>query len=238
VLHNPNQASGRGAVANFHIKRDTTAIGGLNVTHAQAGLMLGAVNVVDEIHGFTMGAINLARSSSGGESLAVINLVGDGIHDLALYATEAFWWNLALDLGSRHLYTRWIASFQPGTAPGPSTSAISEDTRRFGVGGGVGWRLPLRYSRTPALDLESTVSTVHASPDTDWATPIIVYSFHGCLHIALHGAFALVVGPSINVSVVPTDKDVDLAISDLRLTSSTRAKIISVYPGFVAGVQL
>jgi len=28
VLHNRNQASGRGAVANFHIKRDTTRDGG------------------------------------------------------------------------------------------------------------------------------------------------------------------------------------------------------------------
>ncbi|HEY7373860.1 MAG TPA: alpha/beta hydrolase [Polyangia bacterium] len=27
MLHKPNQASGRGAVANFHIKRDTTATG-------------------------------------------------------------------------------------------------------------------------------------------------------------------------------------------------------------------
>jgi hypothetical protein len=185
-----------------------------------------------------IGAINVARSSSGGESLAVINLVGDGVHDLALYATEAFWSNLALDLGSRHLYTRWIASYQPGTAPAPSTARLSGGARRFGFGVGVGWRFPLSYSRVPAIDLESALSTVHSSPDTDWATPIIVYSLRGLLHIALHGAFAAFVGPSINLSVAPSGSDVEPTIPDPRLTASAGAKIVSAYPGFVAGVEM
>jgi len=217
---------------------DGIAIGGLNVTHTQAGLLVGAVNIVGEIRGLTIGAINVTRSSSGGESLAIINLVGGGIHDLALYATEAFWSNLALDLGSRHLYTRWIASYQPGTATVAPTARLSGDARRFGLGLGVGWRLSLPYNRVPAIDLESALSTVHSSLDKDWATPIIIYSLRGLLHITLHGRFAATVGPSINVSVAPTDSDLAPTIPDPQLTSSAGAKIVGVYPGFVAGVQM
>jgi hypothetical protein len=217
---------------------DGVGIGGLNVTHAQGGLLVGAVNVVGEIHGFTVGAINVARSSSSGESLALINLVGDGIHDLALYATEAFWSNVALDLGSRHLYTRWVASYQPGTAPAASTARLSEDARRFGFGGGVGWRFFFPYKRVAAIDLESALSTVHSSLETDWATPTMVCSLRGVLHLALHGAFAAVVGPSLNVSVVPVDGDLDPTIPDPRLRLSVGTKIVSVYPGFVAGIEM
>jgi hypothetical protein len=49
VLHNPNEASGRGAVANFHIKRDTTAAAAKRISALAVGTLpdasFGAVRI-------------------------------------------------------------------------------------------------------------------------------------------------------------------------------------------------
>ncbi|HVV49482.1 MAG TPA: caspase family protein, partial [Polyangia bacterium] len=79
-------------------------IGVVNVAGRGDGFRLGVVNVARETRGFQLGVVNVAARDDG-ESFALLNLVGNGIHDLAVFGTDALLSNVGLKLGGRHLFT-------------------------------------------------------------------------------------------------------------------------------------
>ena len=75
-----------------------------------------------------------------GESFAVLSLIGNGIHYVALFATDALLSNVAIKLGGRHLYTSFSFSFQPGDGIAAVPIQLARGSQRWGYGGGLGWQ--------------------------------------------------------------------------------------------------
>ena len=92
--------------------------------------------------GFQFGLVNVAKHDDG-ESFALVNIIGNGIHDVSLFATDIMVTNIGVKLGGRHLYTNFIAGYQPGNELAAGVEKFSADTQRFATGVGVGWRFPV-----------------------------------------------------------------------------------------------
>ena len=78
--------------------------------------------------GFSFGVINVAKHEDG-ESFALINVVGNGIHDVSLFATDVLATNIGFKLGGRHLYTNLMAGYQPGDALAAGPERFSAGTQ-------------------------------------------------------------------------------------------------------------
>jgi hypothetical protein len=124
-------------------------LGLINFAVEQSGWQLGIVSAAGRSRGFKLGAVNLA-SELEGETLGLLNLIGDGIHSITVYATYTMLSNVALKLGSRHLYTSYLLGFQPGADPvGTAARSFGPGTRRVGYGLGLGYRRPLTTAALP-----------------------------------------------------------------------------------------
>jgi len=145
----------------------------VNTAMDQRGLQLGVVNVVDDGGGLRFGVVNFARQTRGfqfgvvniakhddGESFALVNVIGNGIHDVAVYSSDVLLTNLALKLGSRHLYTSLGAGYQPGDTLPAGAMTISRDAARWGASLGIGWRLAVPAGRLEALEIEGSGTNV------------------------------------------------------------------------------
>ena len=107
--------------------------------------------------------MNFAKEHDG-DTFGIVNMIGNGIHDVAVYATESMLINVALQLGSRHIYTSYIFGYQPGDARGAATAlrqqryhcgAFHRGTRRIGYGLGIGYRQPLDLGPVRFLAIEA-----------------------------------------------------------------------------------
>ena len=56
----------------------------------------------------------------------------DGVHEVALYATDTMLSNVAVKLGGRHLYTALLAAYHPGDDSAPGTATLTRGSRRIG----------------------------------------------------------------------------------------------------------
>src|SRR5207237_64643 len=105
-----------------------------------------------------------------GETFGLINIIGNGIHDVAAYATESLLSNVELKLGSRRIYTSFIFAYQPGDQL-VDPMHFARGSRRYGLGLGVGYRQRLEFGRLRFLEIEATSvalqSRLGRSPDGD-----------------------------------------------------------------------
>jgi hypothetical protein len=100
---------------------------GVNTAGAVHGVQLGAINVASRrVLGAQLGVVNVARTSSGvslgailvarhakGVQLALLPLIGDGIHHLEVEVGTRAPVSASLKLGSRTLYTKYTAGWSP-----------------------------------------------------------------------------------------------------------------------------
>jgi len=221
-----------------------------NVAGNQRGMQLGVVNVASDATGFRLGVFNVARRTGGfqlgvvnvaqeddGESFALINLIGNGIHDVAVYATDAMLTNLAFKLGGRHLYTSLGASYQPGDALAAGPRRIGRDTRRWGTEVGVGWRFPLPLGWLEHLEVEAHNSNVYEAWSITGNAPMLsALRLQGSLRLARHAA--LLAGISANVAVAQDGTDLDLSLGGPQKVIHDGGTTVRIYPGFVLGLHI
>lgn len=91
----------------------------------------GFLNVADYFTGLQIGVINVAKENNG-VALGLLNFIGNGIHEPALYwdflpGTNQIW--CQFQNGTKHLYTTWLAGTE---------TDFEADYCVFG--GGFGWR--------------------------------------------------------------------------------------------------
>ena len=100
---------------------------GVNTAGTVHGVQLGAVNVASRrVVGAQLGVVNVARTSSGlslgailvarharGVPLALLPLIGDGIHHLEVEVGTRVPVSASLKLGSRTIYTKYTAGWSP-----------------------------------------------------------------------------------------------------------------------------
>ena len=227
------QLSGGANVARtFH----GSQIGLVNVASAADGFRLGVVNVAHETRGFQLGIVNVAARDDG-ESFALLNLIGNGIHDVALFATDAMLSNVGIKLGGRHLYTSLSFSYQPGDDLGAGPAHLVSGSRRWGYGGGVGWRFPLRIGPLEQLDVEAVTTTV-ASQLSSPGNNVMLNTARATLSIGVAPHTSVLVGVGANVVVATHQQDFTGPLAGWGPTYHDGATTVHLYPGLLLGLQL
>jgi hypothetical protein len=225
-------AAGANVARTFH----GSQIGVLNLASAADGFRLGVVNVAHETHGFQFGVINVAAHDDG-ESFAILNLIGNGIHGLSVYGTDALLSNVALQLGGRHLYTSFSFSFQPGdntVAAGPIQ--LARGSQRWGYGGGLGWRQPIGYGPLHHLDMEAV--TTNLVPELSNGDGVMLDTLRATLALAVLPQVSVLVGAGVNVMVGTDGRDFAGLGAGWGSTYHDGATTVRLYPAFLLGLQI
>jgi hypothetical protein len=222
-------------------------VGVVNVAGAVDGLRLGVVNVAKQTRGFGLGVVNVTDHEDG-ESFAIINLVGNGIHDVAVYGTDVLLSNLAVKFGSRHLYTTFSLGFQPGTAVADGGGPLHLDSgnRRWGFGGGLGWRQPLSDGFLHMLEIEAVTTNVQPEltgpgNDVDFTIPgkhLMLNTLRAQLGLRLAPHVALLAGVGANVLVAQENADFTGPFSSWGQRYQSGGTTVRIYPGFLLGLQI
>jgi hypothetical protein len=225
------------AAVNLAEQSGGLQLGAVNVAGETAGLQVGAVNVARHARGFQLGVINVVDEHDG-EAFGVLTFARNGIHDVRLYTSDTMASNLAVQLGTRHLYTSLALGFHPGSEADQSGPVrLTRGTRRFGAGFGVGWRVPIADSRFEMIELEASGMNVVSKLGDDDNPPIVAaLRLQTALRLLPH--LALFGGPSLNVAVGWSQRDADLGFGVLERVQRSGEGTVRIYPGFVAGVQM
>jgi Caspase domain len=253
-----------GAVSAAHHSRGLQLAGGVaaaddfegmqlavvNAARVGTGIQLGVVNAIGDGGGFRLGVVNAGRHTKGfqlglinvaehddGESFALLSLIGNGIHDVAVYATDAMLTNLAVELGGRHLYTTLGAGYQPGDARAAGSQTFSRGSGRWAPGVGLGWRTFVGAGRLEHVDLEAHEMQVFPTWSVNGNGPMLnSLRLQAAIHLAPH--VALRVGVSANVVVGQEGADLDLSLGGPQDVIHSGRTTVRIYPGFVAGLEI
>jgi hypothetical protein len=212
-------------------------LGVVNVSGVAKGFRLGVVNVARESHGFQLGVVNVAQRDDG-ESFALLSLIGNGIHDVAAYATDTMLSNVAVKLGGRHLYSSLILGFTPGDDLPAGTEKFERGTRRIGIGFGIGWRAPIGVGRFEALEIEASSMNMHSDFSSGWDSPPTVSSLRVAALVNLAPHIRLLAGAGANVSVAEDGRDADFNLGLPEYVGHSGGTTVRVYPGFILGLQI
>jgi hypothetical protein len=208
----------------------------INVSGNASGLRLGVLNVGSDTRGFQLGVINVAAHDDG-ESIAVLNFIGNGIHDLSVFGTDALLSNIGFKLGGRHLFTSFSFSYQPGDELAAGSQQIVSGTRRWGYGGGLGWRVPLRGGPLAHLDIEAVTNTV--VPDLgSQDSKVMLNTARATLSLSVARYTTVLVGVGTNVMVGLDGHDFAGPLASWGSTYHDGATTVRLYPAFLLGLQI
>ncbi|HEY4395172.1 MAG TPA: caspase family protein [Polyangia bacterium] len=208
----------------------------INVSQHAGGLRLGVINVGRDTGGFQLGVINIAAHDDG-ESFAILNLIGNGIHDLAVFGTDALLSNVGFKLGGRHLFTSFSFSYQPGDELAAGSQHLGSGSRRWGYGGGFGWRFPLHAGPLDHFDVEGVTSTVTpelSSPDSN----VMLNTARATLALSVARYTTVLVGLGTNVMVGTGGRDFNGPFAGWGSTYHHGATTVRLYPAFLLGLQI
>jgi hypothetical protein len=214
-------------------------LGVVNVQGAGDGAQVGVINIAKRGRGFKLGVINIAQEHDG-DTLGIINIIGNGIHNLAVYSTETMLSNVALVLGSRHVYTSFLFGYQPGDALGAvGPDQFHRGTRRIGYGMALGYRQPLAWGRVrfAALEVSSmSIVTGFSAAETD-NVPVLAAT-RVVLGVDLLPGLTAIAGISGNATIAQDGKDLDIGSGVLQGVARDGGTTVRYYPGLLLGLQI
>jgi hypothetical protein len=195
--------------------------------------------------------INIAQEHDG-ETFGLINIIGNGIHDVAAYATESMLSNVELKLGSRRVYTSFIFAYQPGDELATGTAASQQferGSRRFGLGLGVGYRQPLDVGRLRFLEVAvsslALQSRLGRSPGGDVQISFggsdnapILASTRAIVGVELAHGLMAIGGLSMNAAIGWSGRDADIGPHFLERTDRSGQTTVRQYPGLLLGLEI
>jgi hypothetical protein len=221
-------------------------IGVLNVAGDETGAQIGVANVANRSRGFKLGVVNFAKEHDG-DTFGIVNIIGNGIHGVAAYATESMLTNVALQLGSRHIYTSYIFGYQPGDAvttttvtSGSSVTTVEQfhrGTRRIGYGLGIGYRQPLDLGPVRFLAIEASAMGITSDFSTMNNTPLYA-SMRAVVGIQVVRGLSVIAGISDNAAIGLEDKNLDIGPGFLQSDSKSGSTTVHHYPGLLLGMQI
>lgn len=157
----------------------------ITVADTVDGAQLGVINVADKVNGIQLGVINVADEVDG-ISLALIPIIGNGTHEVEVFATELAIINLGARLGTRHFHNIFSVGVNP-----------LEDAERFTWAFGFGGHFTL--GRFMWLDLDLIAQGVMPDYDAD-RVPFTVGTLRLILGAQIDTHFAVYGGGSWNVA--------------------------------------
>jgi hypothetical protein len=229
-------------LAPINLAGDTRGVqlGVANLAWVQArGAQVGVVNLAARARGFSLGLVNVAREHDG-EAIGLLNFIGNGIHDVAVYSTDTMLTNASVKLGGRHLYTSYTIGYTPGDKPagrgGPNV--VTVDDRRLGVGLGVGYRFALDFEWLQFIEVEATGMAVQPELDLSDADVPLLTAARAIVGIELGRDLTLIAGITENVSIGTDGRDLDLERAGLEKVVRSGDTTVRLYPGLLLGLQL
>jgi hypothetical protein len=166
-----------------------------------------------------------------------LSLIGNGIHDLAFYATDAMLTNMVVKLGGRHLYTSLGGGYQPGDSVSSGTMTLSRGDALWGYIVGVGWRLGLDAGPLTALEIEADGMNVQRAWGFNEDAPSLD-SLRVTGRVRLAPYASLLVGVGANVVVAQKGRDLDLSLGGPESVMHSGQTTVRIYPGFLLGLQI
>jgi hypothetical protein len=220
-------------------------LGVVSYAHQMSGAQVGVVNVSARSRGFKLGVVNIAREHDG-EAIGIINLIGDGIHSVAAYATDTMLSNVAVKLGSRHVYTSLIFGYNPGDRLSGTT--LQSNNQRVGFGLGLGYRKALAMGRLKMLEIEASSMSVRSGFSSQGSSNDVSVGFDGnspllasarvVVGVQLWGRLMAIAGISDNVAVAWGGRDLNIGSGFLESVKKDGTTIVRQYPGLLLGFQI
>ena len=203
---------------------------------AASGLRFGVVNVARARRGFQFGVVNVAAARRR-RVVRALNVIGNGIHDVSLFATDVMATNIGFKLGGRHLYTNLIAGYQPGDdARGRHRALLAPAAGASGPAPASAGASPSSAARSRTLELEADWIEVRRSGAGSRTRP-------ACRRCACRRALrlapyvVLLAGAGVNVAVATGAATwiwPDVAQSVQHSGDTT----VRIYPGLLLGLQI
>jgi uncharacterized protein YjbI with pentapeptide repeats len=202
-------------------------LGVVNTTGVNHGLQLGLINISDEDDGATIGLISYARKN--------------GQLRLAMFANESTGANLGVKIGGHRMYTLIAMGVRPDNMYG-SSSTPTTDLKGTLYAPTLALGLHTPFERPLGgflsyLDVDvGTTSPTHNFSDSNGQLDLSTLRVIAGWQVARH--FAVIVGPTLNVLVRDADKNANIAPSSVEKVLSSGHTRVSMYPGFVLGVEI
>lgn len=184
-------------------------VGLINAAGSVAGLQLGLINVVEETKGLSLGLINYATK--------------DGILDVEVSSSDVGMLGLALELGTKFVYTGF--SFSGGTWE--VTDAIA-----------YGAYLGVRMHPTSQWELEVELGHQWLDENRDFSSLDLLGSARVTLGYRLGKGVVLYAGPALHVLVDLHDAGTDRAVFAPSYAARPDQGRSYLWPGFTAGLRL
>jgi len=188
-------------------------VGIVNVAGVSRGLQLGLVNISDEDRGVPIGLVSYARKN--------------GMLHFGAYGTETSPTNAVFKIGGRNVYNTFAFGYRPGKEGNRFVSAL-----------GLGVRARIERSWLSFLDTEVVASTFTHDVEDDPGRLQVLSSLRLLGGWRLARRFAIVGGPTANVLVRKRDFDADIAPGALETVLHEGPTVVSLYPGFVLGIEI
>jgi hypothetical protein len=189
-------------------------IGIVNIAGTSRALQLGLVNYADDDQGAPIGLVSYARRN--------------GMVHLQLYGSETSPANVGLTIGGRVLYTTFAAGARPG-----------REDNRYVTSLAMGARARVERPWLSFLDTELAATNLHHTVGSDGDDHLkLVSSLRLLGGWTLARRFSIHAGPSLNVLVRERGQDTDIAPGAVEVVLHDGAHPVSLYPGFVLGVEI
>jgi hypothetical protein len=202
-------------------------VGIVNYGGETTGLQLGLVNVAGKSRGLQLGLVNYADEDQGTPIGLISYARRNGILALDVYGSETTPTSIGLKIGGRSVYNTFAFGARPG-----------RESNRFTTALGLGARARFDRSWLSFLDTEVVASSMHHSYPGDSNHLQILSSLRLLGGWKLAGHFAIQAGPTLNVLVRERGFDEDIAPGALDIVLHDGAHPVSMYPGFVLGMEI
>jgi len=143
----------------------------------------GILNYTKRLRGVQIGLINIADSSSG-FTIGLVNIVRNGLHEMALFSNEMLPFNIAYKTGSRKMYS----ILQVGFNPENNEKVLAYG---FGVGNELG------FSKHVALNTELSLSNLLVGKGRELPEVVRLQTL---MRVRLGKKISLFAGPALSLT--------------------------------------
>ncbi|MEL6183431.1 MAG: caspase family protein [Myxococcota bacterium] len=210
-LNVAGDVEGAQVAAGLNVAREVSGaqVGLLNVAGSVQGLQLGLINVVEETRGLSLGLLNYATQ--------------DGILDIKVSSSDVGILGIALEIGTKYVYTGLL--FSGGTWEAPDAL-------------GYGAYLGARIRPHPDWNFDIEVGSQALDADRDFSRTDLLATARITAGYEIGTGFLLYVGPALHVLVDFHDSGVERANFAPSYAARPGDGRTYLWPGFVAGLRL
>lgn len=204
---------------NLSSSLDGAALGLVNVTGAASGLMLGLVNVADSMDGIALG---------------LVNVIDGGYQKFEAWTSDTHALALGYKLGGQNFYTGLFVGLDP------------YHDMRLSFGFGLGVHAPLANRLSLDTDITASLGFQAEEVRTKGLEPVALFKLRVTVAYALTGRLGIFGGVTLNTAVAWDDGRYEMSLfGDMGTVGEqfvplalTGGPAVSVWPGFVVGLQL